>query len=199
MANHAIAADKVEPGQNLLPCEKKGCFVVADRMPWKENKQRQGLRVKSGTFVVTIPSNVMWIGLGSTVTVFRYDSAPHIVIGMETKETFQLTSKEINLSQALEHIFTNTPKDQKISDRYNIELWNRLMLMKMGFLDKSGKAFVFEKAPLTVYFIPDSGEQFNNVAWAVDSGNPNSALRIESNMDEKIFEDILYSIKLKEK
>lgn len=109
MANDVVFAEKVEQVQKPA-CEGNGCFVVAASMPWKKTQQKQGLRVKSGPFVVKIPTNVTWVGLGGTVTVFKYHNTPPIAIGMETKDTFQLKTKDINLSQALKHIFTNTPK-----------------------------------------------------------------------------------------
>lgn len=168
--------------------------MVATSLLLKKTLQKQGLRVKSGPFVVTIPANVTWVGLGGTVTVFKYHHAPPIAIGMETNDTFQLNSKDINLSRALKHIFTNTPNDLEMSNRYNSELWNKLMLMKKGFLEKSGKAFFFETRSLSVYFIPAADEPFNNIAWAVHNNNPDSALRFESNMNATKFEEILFSI-----
>jgi hypothetical protein len=199
IANDVIAADKGESGQNLPNRADKGCFVVASRVPWKAAPQTQVLQVKSGPFVIAIPSNIIEVSIGGTVTVFRYDNIPHIVIGTETKDTFQLTSTDISLSKALEVIFTKTPKNLKIANKYGKELWNELMTIKKGFLERSGKAFIFEKRPLTIYFIPDAGKPFNNIAWAVDTDKPNSALRIESNVDTNSFKNILFSIKPKEK
>ncbi len=122
VANFVIAADKGESGQNLPNRADKGCFVVASRVPWKSALQTHGLKVKAGYFVIAIPPNIKEIGLGSSVTVFRYNNIPHIVIGTESKDTFQLTSKDISLSQALELIFTKTHKDLKPVDKYGREL-----------------------------------------------------------------------------
>lgn len=72
------------------------------------------------------------------------------------------------------------------------------MLMKKVFLEKSGKAFLFKTTSFTVYFIPDAGDPFNNITWVVDENKPDSALRIESNMDATKFKEILFSIKLLE-
>lgn len=194
-----VAADNIQHYQTNNACEDKGCFVVADKEPWGKTTQMQGMNIKSGPFVVTIPSNVILVGLGNTVTVFRYEKSPHIVIGTETKDTFQLSSNEISLSQALEVLFTKTPKDHKASDKIEKELWNKLMLIKSGLIGKSDKLLIYNKARLTVYYIPKAGEPYNNIAWVVDTEKQNSALRIESNMDVNKFKSILFTIKSKEK
>jgi hypothetical protein len=199
ITNDVIAAGIADYNHNVSTCKGKGCFVVASRLPWEEMPQIYGLKVKSGPFVVTIPPNVISVGIGNTVTVFRYDKTPHIVIGTETKDTFQLTTKDISLSQALKIIFTSTPKDHKVSDKYNKELWNSLMLAKKGLLEQAGKAFIYKKGRLTAYYIPDAGEPYKNIAWVIDKNNQNSALRIESNMEVDKFKDILFSTRVKEK
>lgn len=199
ITSDAIADNKSDAGQNLPNVADKESFVVASEVPWKAAPQELVLEVKSGPFVIALPPDIIKISLGSTVTVFRYANTPHIVIGTETIDTFQLTSKDISLSQVLELIFTKTPEDLKIADKYGKELWTELMAIKKGFLEKSGKAFVYEKGPLTVYFIPDAGIPFNNVAWVVDKEKPNSALRIESNINTNKFKEILLSIKPREK
>lgn len=192
------AADGSKHSKNINKNEERDCLVIATKDSWKESRMIQGLKVKSGTFVVTIPSDVIWVGLGTTVTVFRYDKAPHVVIGTENRNTLQLGSNDISMSHALEIVFTKTPKDRKLLKKINRELWDKLMSVKKGLLGKAGKSYLYEKASLTVYFIPDAGEPFNNIAWVVDADNPNCALRIESNMDAGKFKDILFSIKTKE-
>lgn len=199
MTNEVTAAEKVEQVQKQPSCKGKGCYVVAARELWQRTPQTRGLGVKSGQFVVKIPSNIASVGIGKTVTVFRYDNAPPVVIGIETIQTFELNAKDINLFEVLEVIFTNTPKDYDISNKYSMNIWNKLMLVKQGFLEQSEKAYIYTKAPLFVYYIPGAGKPFNNIAWAVDKNNPDTALRIESNMSASKFKEILFSIILKEK
>ncbi len=90
MANDVVFVEKVQQVQKLLLCEKRGCFVIADTLSWEKTSQKRGVKVKSEQFVVTIPANVIWVSLGSTVTVFKYNNAPPIVIGTETSDTSQL-------------------------------------------------------------------------------------------------------------
>jgi len=199
MAGGVVAADNIQQFKDFPECKDKGCFVVAVKEPWKEISDTQGMKVKSGPFVLTVPSKVIWVGLGGTVTVFRYDKSAPISIGTETKDTFQLSSNDISLSQALEVLFTKTPKEYKASDKYEKELFNRLMIIKKGLLVKSDKIFIYKKGELTVYYIPKAGEPYNNIAWVVDAKNKNFALRIESNVNEDIFKNLLFAVKTKEK
>ncbi len=160
MAYEANAAGNAKYYRDLTNCKGKGCFVVATKLPWAELSKANGVKIKYGLFLLTIPPDIVQVSLGSDVTVFRYTKIPHIALSTETKETFQLTSEEINLSQALDVIFTNTPKDHKLSANYNKELWNNLMLAEMGLLDHAGKAFIYKNGRLTAYYIPDAGEPF---------------------------------------
>ena len=199
MSDNLLAAEGNRHLNSASANSEYKCFVIAVREPWKESTINDGLQVKTRTFVVTIPTNVVLVGLGTAITVFRYEKTPDIVIGTEDENTFYLSNDNITLREALELIFIRTLKDHEISQKYNLETWNNFMLLKKFFLGKGGKAFIYEKGPLTVFFIPDAGEPFNNVAWAFHANNPNSALRIESNMGIEKFKDILFSIRTKEK
>lgn len=199
IASGAIAADKAQHFKEERLVEKYAGDIVAVRLQLDNVTIQKGVKVKTGTAMLTIPSKVVEIGLGNNVSVFRYSDAPKIVISTENIETFQMTSSDLNIYQILDYMFTKTSKDNSSEVKYPSDLWNELMLIKKGFFKNGSKAYLYDNTPLKIYYIAKAGEPFTNIAWAVNIDKPNLALRIESNMDSNTFRKILLSIKLKEK
>lgn len=181
----------------LPPCEGPGCNVIAQKVVLEAKAETRDLKVRIGPMVVGIPANVTRIDVGHLLTVFRYETAPHISISTETDETFQmkkLTSKPVTLSETLDIIFTKTLKDSDLTAKYDQEFLNKLMWIKKGFLEKSGEAYVYDKGRVRIYYIPEGGSPSRNLAWAVDLEHPNVAIRMESDLSVTSFAQILYSI-----
>ncbi len=195
--NLAIAGDI----QKLIipPCESQGCYVVAKKITLPEAIDANNLKIRIGSLVVTIPPDVTRIDLFKSVTIFNYDTTPNIMISTETDETFPLTksaSKFISLSEAMEIIFTKTPKDRDLTGKYDNDLLSKLMLVKQGLMDKSNKAYVYDKGRIKIYYAPKGGDPHKNFAWAIDSKYPNVAIRLESDLHQNDFIKMLYSIAL---
>lgn len=194
MTCEAVAAESHQYNHSIPVCEEKGCFVIADKAQWEKMPKMQGMKVKAGSFVITIPDNVTRVGLGNTVTVFKYDNMPHIVIGREVKTTLLADLGDITLMRAIDIIFTKTPNDYKNTDNIEKEYLRNLMLIKCGFLLNSGMPQIYNKNSMAVYYISSSGKPYNNIAWGFNVKKQDSAIRIESNIDIKIFKNILFSI-----
>ncbi len=190
------------------PCEGQGCSAVAVTIPLEETSFKKNLKIQIGSLVVEIPPNVTKVDLARSpisATVFRYETAPPIMISTETDETLslrELTSKPISLFESMEIIFTKTLKDSDVTSKYDEELLNKLMLIKKELLGGERKAFVYSKKQLKIYYISHAGEPYKNLAWAIDPKFPNQALKIASNLSENDFIAIIYSavsLKAKEK
>jgi hypothetical protein len=106
----------------------------------------------------------------------------------------KLTSKPISLSEAMEIIFTKTLKDIDVTRKYDRELLNNLMWLKKGFMEGGKEAYVYEKGRVKIYYLPNGGPPYRNLAWAIDSEHPNFALRVESDLAVTDFAQIIYSI-----
>lgn len=186
--------------RNILPpCVDRECSEVAVKVLLEEIAEAKDIKVRIGTLVVGIPANVTRIDIAksSALTVFRYETSPHVIISSETEETFQmvkLTSKTISLSEAMEIIFTKTLKDSDVTSKYDKELLNNLMWIKKGFMGGGKEAYVYEKGMVKIYYLPNGGPPYRNLAWAIDSEYPNFALRVESDLSVTDFSQILYSI-----
>lgn len=203
-----IIADASELKRDLLPpCLDEGCSDVAVKVVLEEMAEANDIKIRIGSLVVGIPANVTKIDIAksSALTVFRYETDPHINISAETEETFQLiklTSNPISLSEAMEIIFTKTLKDRDVTSKYDKELLNNLMWIKKGFMKGGKEAYVYEKGRVKIYYLPNGGPPYRNLAWAIDSEHPNFALRVESDLSVTDFAQIIYSItsiKTKEK
>jgi hypothetical protein len=197
--NAAVAGDIRR--NMILPCEGPGCSVVAVKVVLDESSETKDLKIRIGSLVVEIPSNVTRIDIAksSALTVFRYATVPHIAISTETEETFQmekLTSKPITLFEALEIIFTKTIKDSDVTRKYDKEFINNLMWIKKGFMEGAKAAYVYEKGRVRMYYLSNGGPPYRNLAWAIDSKYPNTAIRIESDNSQNAFLKMLYSITL---
>ena len=183
----------------LPPCEDQGCSAVAVKVALEEKAEAKDLKIKIGTMTVDIPPNITRIDMAksSALVVFRYETAPNIMITTETDETFQmnkLTSKSVSLSEALDIIFTKTLKDNDVTSKYDKVFLNNLMWLKKGYMEGAKEAFVYDKGKVKIYYIPNGGSPYKNLAWAVDSEYPNFALRLQSDLSVTDFTQIIYSI-----
>jgi hypothetical protein len=181
----------------LPPCEGQGCSAIAVKVVLEEKNETRDLKIRIGSMAVSIPSNVTRIDLAKSLTVFRYETAPHITLSTETYETFRndkLTSKPISISEAMVIIFTKTLKDSDITSKYDKELLNNLMWIKKGFMEGAKEAFVYDKGSVKIYYLPNGAPPSRNLAWAIDSEHPNVAIRLESDLSQNSFIKILYSI-----
>jgi len=206
MSANAVLADSI-PNSALPPCEDAGCFVIAEKISLKETPDTKGVKIRTGSFSLTIPSNPVAINShpSSTLIVYKYENAPQIVISTETDTDYFLhgfTTKPPSIQAFMEIIYSKTPKDFDITSTYDKESWNALMWFKKQIVGKNNKTYIYDKGKLRIYY--ETGVDrvpHKNAAWAIDSDNPNSALRLESNMAEADFKKILCSIisKTKEK
>lgn len=181
----------------LPPCEGQGCSAVAVKVALEDKTEPKNLKIRIGSMFIEIPPNVTRIDIGHDLTVFRYETAPHIAICTETDETFRmskLTSKPVSLSEALEIIFTKTLKDSDVTSKYDRDFLNRLMWIKKGFMEGGKEAFVYDKGKIKIYYLPNGGPPYRNLAWAIDTGRPNAAIRIESDLSVTDFAQIIHSI-----
>lgn len=193
------------PNSALPPCDVPGCFVTAERVSLKETPVIKGVKIHSGLFNFTLPPNLSAISSSpsSSLTVYRYDNSPHIVISTETDTDYFLrgfTTKPPSIQAFLEIVYTKTPKDYDITSTYDKESWNALMWLKKQIVEKNNKTYIYDKGRLKIYY--ETGVDrvpSKNAAWAIDSENPNLALRLESNMPEVDFKKILFSITSKTK
>lgn len=198
MTCEAVAAESHQHNHSIPVGEGKGCFVIADKAQWEKMPKMHGMKVNAGSFVITIPGNVTCVGLGNTLTVFKYDNMPPIVIGREIKTTLLDDLGDITLMRAIDIIFTKTPNDYENTDNIENKYLKNLMLIKCGFLLNSGRPHIYNKDSMAVYYIPSSGKPYNNIAWVFNVKKQDSAIRIESNIDIKLFREILFSIISKE-
>lgn len=188
------------PNSALPPCEVPGCYVIAEEISLKETTDTKGLKIRTGLFNVTIPSNPAAINShpSSTLIVYKYENAPHITISTETDNDYFLrgfTTKPPSLQAFLEIVYTKTPKDYDVTSTYDKESWNAFMWFKKQIVGKNNKTYIYDKGRLKIYY--ETGVDrvpYKNAAWAIDSENPNLALRLESNMAEVDFRKILFSI-----
>lgn len=197
-ANPVIAAKDILP-----PCEEQACNPVATVITLPEAPAAKELKIRMGSMILDIPSGVTRIDMAKSVTVFRYETSPPVLISMETDKTVPFLNEEsphLSLNDAMKIIFTRTPKDRDITNKYGATIVNRLMLAKKDLWGKSGEAYVYTKGRISIYYIPDGGDPYKNLAWAIDSRYPDTAIRLEGNHLRNDFLKIIYSIRaLKEK
>lgn len=204
MAGNVAIADTI-PNSVLPPCEDQGCYVIAEKISLKESTDTKGLKIRTGLFNVTLPSNPAAINShpSSTLIVYKYENAPHITISTETGNDYLFrgfTTKPPSIQAFLEIIYTKTPKDYDVTSTYDKESWNAFMWFKKQVVEKNTKIYIYDKGKLKIYY--ETGVDrvpSQNAAWAIDSENPNLALRLESNMNEADFKKILFSITTKTK
>ncbi len=196
MSINVAMADEIKR-ETLPPCDDQSCSAVAVKIALEEKTEPDDLKIKLGSMVVGIPPNVTRIDIGHDLTVFRYETAPHIVISKETDETFQmnkLTSKPVSLYETMEIVFTKTLKDSDVTSKYDKEFLNKLMWMKKSFMEGGKEAFVYDKGKVKIYYLPNGGISYRNLAWAIDSERPNVAIRLDSDLSVTEFAQIVYSI-----
>jgi|GEM_PF-6465359 len=202
MSINVAMADTI-PNSALPPCEGEGCYIVAEKIALKETTDTKGLKIRTGLFGVIIPSNLISISSSpqSSLTVYRYENRPSISICTETDHDYLLrglTTKPPSIQAFMEIVYAKVPKDFDVTGTYDKETWNALMWLKKLIVEKNSKIYIYERGSLKIYY--ETGidrEPSRNAAWAIDSDNPNLALRLESNMDAADFKTILLSITTK--
>jgi len=202
--NGVVIADTI-PNSALPQCEDPGCYVIAEKISLKETPDTKGVKIRIGLFNFTIPSNPVAINSNpsSTLIIYKYENAPHIGISTETDNDYFLrgfTTKPSSIQAFLEIIYTKTPKDYDVTSTYDKESWNAFMWFKKLIVEKNNKTYIYDKGRLKIYY--ETGVDrvpSKNAAWAIDSENPNLALRLESNISEADFKKILFSITTKTK
>ena len=193
------------PNSALPACEDTGCYVIAEKTSLKEILDTDGVKIQTGLFNFTIPFNLAAINShpSSALIVYKYKNAPNIIISTETYADYFLhgfTTKPPSIQAFLEIVYTKTPKDYDMTSTYDKESWNALMWFKKQVVGKNNKTYIYDKGRLKIYY--ETGVDrvpYKNAAWAIDSENPNLALRLESNMAEVDFRKILFSITSKTK
>lgn len=196
-ANAALASDV--QSDSLPPCVDKDCHLVATTITLPEATATTDLKIRMGSLIVEIPSRVTRIDIAKTATVFRYETSPPVVVSAETEKTvpfLESQSQPISLSDALQMIFNGTAKDQGIVEKYESSLLNRLMWVKKELLGNSGEAYVYHLGSIRIYYAPNSDGPYKNLAWAIESKYPDTAIRLESNCLRNDFLKILFSIRL---
>lgn len=200
-ANPAIAGNT--NNDVLPPCEDRACNPVAKTIILPEAETATELKIRMGSMVLEIPSAVTRIDMAKSVTVFRYETSPPILLSVETDKTLpflNVKSPSLSLNDSMRIIFTKTLKDRDVTEKYDAAIVNQLMWAKKELWGNSGEAYVFTRGRISIYYIPDSGDPYKNLAWAIDSRYPDAAIRLESNHPRNDFLKMVYSIQiLKEK
>ena len=196
-AGPAVADDM--KNEVLPQCEDQACNHVAKTITLPEAAVATELKIRMGSMILEIPSVVTRIDMAKSVTVFRYEASPPVLLSVETDKTvpfLNTQSPTISLNDAMRIIFTKTAKDRDIAEKYDAAIVNRLMWVKKELWGKSGEAYVYTRGSICIYYIPGSGDPFKNLAWAIDSRYPGTAVRLESNHLRNDFLKMVYSIRL---
>ncbi|NTW16383.1 MAG: hypothetical protein HGA41_02850 [Syntrophaceae bacterium] len=196
-ASPALAGDM--KNEVLPPCEDQACNHVAKTITLPEAAVATELKIRMGSMILEIPSAVTRIDMAKSVTVFRYEVSPPVLLSVETDKTvpfLNVKSPPVSLNDAMQIIFTKTVKDRDITEKYDAAVVNRLMWAKKELWGKSGEAYVYTRENIRIYYIPGSGDPFKNLAWAIDSRYPDTAIRLESNHHRNDFLKMVYSIRL---
>lgn len=187
----------------LPPCAEQACNPVATSISLPEAVAAKELTIRMGSMILEIPSGVTRVDMAESVTILRYETSPAVLISRETDKSvpfLNVKSPHLSLNDAMRIIFTGTPRDRDIAEKYDAAIVNRLMWAKKELWGKSGEAYVYTRGTINIYYIPDGGDPYKNLAWAIDSRHPDTAIRLEGNHLRNDFLKIIYSIRmLKEK
>lgn len=179
-------------------CTGPGCEAVATEKSWPAMiSQEDGVAVVFRGITFRLPDELVSVGIGDGVNVFRLKNEQLLLVSKESFEGLNLPRKGLSVSEAADVLFTKVPKDPEPADKERRKSWRLMLSMKRGLFHKNPRLTVYRKGPITVYRIAGGGGPYKNVALVSNAKSENYLMRLESNIETGRFVEIIATISAK--